>query len=206
MVIVETSIDDLLEKIDFQRMLWYDLLTPSSFEDCPSEKCWIPPFEFENIPSDKSDLPNYSDLWSQFMLNKYNNRLDEIIDRINQKRNIWHKNKKTGGAIIAFALENAFYHGNQNNPNLLVSLKYLEGKKGAVIRIRDSGNGFDYSKVLERRNAIKTNNLSLCSPEKIPTNKRYFKRRGRGFNLFSFQKEKISFDKEGTCINLCYDY
>ncbi|MBU0457228.1 MAG: hypothetical protein ABH824_02855 [Nanoarchaeota archaeon] len=50
---------------------------------------------------------------------------------------------------ISLGLENAFWRGNKNNPQLEVIVRIFLGKNGKIIQIKDSGNGFDYVKKIK---------------------------------------------------------
>lgn len=47
-------------------------------------------------------------------------------------------------------IENAFVRGNNYQADMAVSFKVFEGEEGLVLRIRDSGKGFDYKKKINQ--------------------------------------------------------
>ena len=51
--------------------------------------------------------------------------------------------------LIEEMLVNAIGHGNKYDASLIYSTKVLLGKKGWILRIRDSGPGFDYETTLK---------------------------------------------------------
>lgn len=51
--------------------------------------------------------------------------------------------------LLCEALSNAFAHGNGKDPSLPIGVTIHRGKKGVLVRIRDSGTGFDIDRILE---------------------------------------------------------
>jgi anti-sigma regulatory factor (Ser/Thr protein kinase) len=51
--------------------------------------------------------------------------------------------------LLCEALSNAFAHGNRKDPHLPIGVTIHQGTRGVVVRIKDSGKGFDIDGVLE---------------------------------------------------------
>src|SRR3989344_5008788 len=52
--------------------------------------------------------------------------------------------------VVAEALINAFGRGNHYNPSLSVRVSLYEGLEGQMVKIEDSGNGFDHQSLIQR--------------------------------------------------------
>jgi len=89
--------------------------------------------------------------------------------------------------LIAEMLLNATSRGNNNDPNLSASVKVILGEKGWIVRIRDSGEGFDYNKVLRYDSYQGTGNgfRLLRKHDELEFS---FQDGGRTFNLMGFYK------------------
>jgi len=82
---------------------------------------------------------------------------------------------------------NAFGRGNLGQSDLPVSVKIFDGEKGKILRIRDSGEGFDLDDIMT----------------KIQNNERYFRNAGGGFNLFTNDKSyNIAYEGDNNIVNL----
>ena len=92
-----------------------------------------------------------------------------------------------GVGAIGLALENAFIRGNENLSYKIVSVKIFEGIKGRIVRIRDSGEGFDYRK--------KIRELECCE--------RYFVNIGNGLEALRHSKWLCSYEMDGSILNIC---
>ena len=69
--------------------------------------------------------------------------------------------------ILCEALSNAYLHGHNRNPELPIHVRIYSGKAGALVRIVDSGKGFDIDQVIDW----------------LQRGKRYFNRAGNGMML-----------------------
>ncbi len=89
---------------------------------------------------------------------------------------------------VALALENAWMHGTQGQGFPGISIKAFRGEKGLIVRIRDPGEGFGY-KVIQRKYSL---------------GQVYYTNMGWGFRRFNEFSPEVSFENNGTTINLMY--
>lgn len=205
MVLSDLSLEQMMEKIEFIEFTRFDYIIPTEYQGCSLFKM-KPPVEFNRPPLNLSEIPPNSDLWMHFTEEKYSGPL-EIISRYNELSGRTGK-RQAGEGIICKILENAFYHGNQNNPLLPVSVKVFEGKKGMIIRVRDSGIGFDFKKVIDTVHAAAEKDPWFGYKSEWKKEEKYFKRAGEGFRGYHFHLGTISFENNGTIVNLMllFDY
>lgn len=83
-------------------------------------------------------------------------------------------------------LRNAIFHGNAADPYLHVSLKLIECTGAYVIRIRDSGTGYD----------VQGKQAALHSGE------RYFQYHGEGMNALAHAITKVTYENNGAVWNI----
>jgi hypothetical protein len=98
--------------------------------------------------------------------------------------------QKTGLAkfVINEIFLNAFDHGNHGIPYLPVSVKIFEGTRGNVLRVVDSGEGFDYQGIIR----------NMRAEQEYP-----HKRAGWGMGAFYCYPEfLVSFEGKGNIINV----
>ena len=87
--------------------------------------------------------------------------------------------------IIQDMILNGFERGEQP-----VFLKLYDGNKGKILRVRDSGKGFDLRKKLED----------------MKEGKKYFKRQGFGLKSFKESENVIFYQGRNNIVNLVYLY
>lgn len=91
--------------------------------------------------------------------------------------------------ILCEALSNAFSHGHSKDPHLPIFVKVVLGKQGLIVRIKDSGRGFNVGEVYQR----------YCKNEK------YFYTAGNGLRLMSQSNHfGIFYNCAGTDFHLLY--
>jgi len=81
---------------------------------------------------------------------------------------------------------NAFERGNGDDNNLPVSVKIAKGRTGSVLRFRDSGKGFRFRKVINKKRV----------------GKKYFKVKGAGMHNMDLEGTCASFEGNGSIVNL----
>lgn len=91
-------------------------------------------------------------------------------------------------APVGTLLENAFWHGNENNPDLPVILQVQEGEKGHVLTIGDQGQGFDYGTTINKAKA----------------GEKYFKNLGAGIREVNRWKWDIVYSPPGNVVHVLY--
>ncbi|OFX51419.1 MAG: serine/threonine protein kinase [Bacteroidetes bacterium GWA2_30_7] len=111
--------------------------------------------------------------------------VEKVIDDISASYKI--SSDLYGNILIAIieAVNNAILHGNKLDPQKNVHFSYLIKDNDIIFTIRDEGNGFDYNKVPDP--------TILENIEKP---------HGRGVFLMSKLSDNISFEKNGTIVNL----
>lgn len=91
--------------------------------------------------------------------------------------------------ILCEALSNAFCHGNRKDPYKAIVVYVFKGEKGLLVRIKDSGPGFDVQSVYHR----------FCN------NKQYYSTAGNGLRLMAHSPHfGIFHDETGTAFHLLY--
>ncbi len=93
------------------------------------------------------------------------------------------------GAILG-AIGNALKRGNRGNPNKSLGIEKYVGKYGVVVRVQDTGDGFDYREIDRKCNA----------------GERYFERGGKGWRAYLKPNVLVAFAQEGKEINLYYPF
>ena len=84
----------------------------------------------------------------EYQIIQGDNPVEQIFsanDAVRNAHNCLNRYYNLGEELIA----NAVLRGNNRDPFLMASVKVLLGKKGWILRIRDSGTGFDVDKVLK---------------------------------------------------------
>ncbi|OFX17379.1 MAG: serine/threonine protein kinase [Bacteroidetes bacterium GWA2_31_9] len=111
--------------------------------------------------------------------------VEKIIDEISATFKI--SPDLYGNMLIAIieAVNNAILHGNKLDSQKNVHFSYLIKDNNIIFTIRDEGPGFDYNKVPDP-----------TLPENIE------KPHGRGVFLMSKLSDNITFEKNGTIVNL----
>lgn len=92
-----------------------------------------------------------------------------------------------GNVLVATmeATNNAIVHGNKSDPNKQVQLEIIKNEEVLVIKIKDQGNGFDYSHVPDP-----------TAPENLE------KINGRGIFLMKRLSDDIMFYDDGRIVEL----
>lgn len=91
--------------------------------------------------------------------------------------------------ILCEALSNAFCHGHRKDPSLPIELCVYLGEKGLIVRIKDSGKGFD---------------LDLIR-DKYEKGRAYYHVAGNGLRLMiDSENFHVFFTDQGTAFNLLY--
>lgn len=91
--------------------------------------------------------------------------------------------------ILCEALSNSFSHAHNKNPDLPMHVKVLLGNKGLIVRVADSGKGFNV-------NDVYTN---FCN------NKKYYYTAGNGMRrMSSSERFGIFHNKDGNVFHLLY--
>jgi serine/threonine-protein kinase RsbW len=111
--------------------------------------------------------------------------VEKVIDEMSLDLNL--TDEVYGNVLVATmeATNNAIVHGNKKNPDKVVNVQIIREGRQLLIRIRDQGPGFDYTKVPDP-----------TSPENIE------KINGRGIFLMKRLSDEIAFEDEGRLVEL----
>ena len=112
-------------------------------------------------------------------------QIEAFVDEICEQYDISEDNY--GNILIALteAVNNAITHGNKLNPKKMVSLNMGTREHEVLFTIKDEGKGFDYDNVPDP-----------TLPENIQ------QLNGRGIFLIRSLADEVSFEENGTKINL----
>lgn len=202
MVLVDMAFEEMLQRIRFTDIVMSETLMPSKYPHCPPKEFWVSPYYYKKVPTKEEEIPPNSCLWKFFMNERCDREVKYIMHIVESKRGDYGEPAK---GLVGLSLENAFSHGNQNNPELPVYLNAYDGADGLVVRIKDSGKGFDF-----RRKTSTIKRLFKKDPEfdhhlqQIKYGDRFFKRLGSGFRLYFFTKDEVSFEEPGNVVNLMF--
>ncbi len=158
MPIVKKSLEEMLDEIGFESFARYDFLVPL-------EMHWKVLFTFDDYLGELSRFLNTFSI--------------EITDGTG---------RGDGDCPTAAALSNAYSHGNKEQDEYAITVKVFTGKRGAVIRIRDSGEGFDFEE----------------TARKFESGERYFYYAGGGFRTYATAVAEVAFERKGSTVNLMY--
>ena len=132
----------------------------------------------ENSPVlNRLELPSSPDALSE---------VEGLVDRICDTYNL--KDDYYGNILIAIteAVNNAIDHGNKRDTSKIVTIDYSEDASGEIFfMIKDQGDGFDYNNLPDP-----TDPKNLEKPD------------GRGIFLMKNLADEVSFDDNGTAVNI----
>jgi hypothetical protein len=160
----DLTFEDGLNRIGVSRILFEETLVPSSCGKNPNSTYrpgydWL--FTYERI------LAGVLEPWTAHL------RYELIGEK----------------GVLCEALSNAFCHGHRKNPEKPIELKIFLGIKGLIVRIKDSGDGFDLRRVTEE----------------FKKGKSYFHLSGNGLKRMIHSEDfHIFFTDSGACFNLMY--
>ena len=111
--------------------------------------------------------------------------VERLIDQLCEQYSI--REEHYGNILIALteAVNNAIYHGNKQDPNKLVNVKYQADEDTFYFRIEDEGPGFDFENIPDP-----------TSPENLE------KPNGRGVFLMSHLSDEMVFSEDGRIVEL----
>ncbi len=115
--------------------------------------------------------------------------VERVIDEVCEKYKI--NEDRYGNILIAVteAVNNAIQHGNSNNPEKSVTIRYEASPQSLVFSISDEGKGFDYQNLPDP-----------TSPENID------KINGRGIFLMKNLSDDIQFNENGKQVMLRFNF
>lgn len=201
MAFVDKTLEEMLREIQVRHTLRYDIIISSRDPKCPKE--WAPPANYEYVPT-PMDVRNEKDATTVYITN-YLGFDTELFETIRARRGEIERICSAPHIHpIGYTLENAFYHGNQNNPDLPVYFMAFEGDKGIVVSIKDSGEGFDYNKTIEKAKACFKKFNGVRKTFSYDKDERYFKRWGTCFWTYMAYPMDVSFEDNGTRVNLLF--
>lgn len=113
--------------------------------------------------------------------------IERLVDDLCEKHHI--QEEHYGNILIALteAVNNAIYHGNKQDPDKMVIVKYHADADEFTFIIEDEGPGFDFENVPDP-----------TSPENIE------KPNGRGVFLMQHLSDEIEFEDEGRIVKLAF--
>lgn len=210
MAFVDLTLDGMLEEAEVGGILKCSRIIPSSNPDCPKE--WAPPVKYVSTPQIYEVNQLEKDRTTQFIMRTLQSNCYAFAEKIETRRQkcngmdtwIKSKNREISERLIGVALENAFYHGNRNNPGLPVYFTAFEGEKGVVLSIKDSGSGFDYREVIARARAFFEKFGGVRKAYDAIGFEKYFQRWGTAFWLYMEYPVDVSFEDNGTRVNLLF--
>lgn len=217
MAFTDKTLDKMLDEIDVSAILRCSIIIPSKEPGCPKE--WAPPVNYGFVPNEWQVNMLEKDRTTLFILSTLRRNCRFLSQKIEERRqkfsgiDEWtlRGHSEVSARLIGLALENAFYHGNQNNPDLPVYFNVFEGENGLVLSIKDSGNGFDYRKVTEKAKAFFEKVQGVRKTYDAAGSEKYFQRWGTAFWGYIIYPVDVSFEDNGSRINLlfrdseCYD-
>ncbi len=93
--------------------------------------------------------------------------------------------------LLCEALSNAFAHGNRKDPKRPIAITIYEGNKGLIVRIKDSGRGFNIDGVIDEYSRGKS----------------YYHTAGNGLRLMiSSTVFNVFYTDNGTAFHLLYTF
>jgi len=111
------------------------------------------------------------------------NFLEEISNNLSFPQKLYSKIY----LAVLEACNNAIIHGNKNDPQKMVTIKFIEHPKYFSISINDEGNGFDYEQI------------------KDPTSRENIKNEsGRGIFIIRKMADNVEFLKQGKKIKIIF--
>lgn len=111
--------------------------------------------------------------------------VERLIDQLCEQYNI--REEHYGNILIALteAVNNAIYHGNKQDPEKSVNVRYQADEDTFYFRIEDEGPGFDFENIPDP-----------TSPENLE------KPNGRGVFLMRHLSDEMTFSDDGRIVEL----
>jgi len=196
MVFVNKSLEQMMEEIKFNRIIFFDFWSPMEHK----ERWHFSAIEYEfGI-----------DLVTNVQTKYVNQNLEEHIPETQNSINYSNKWNQLF-TMVGLALENALTRGHEmfyalskkesddlikglselpskcfTNIDLPISIKIFSGEEGYIVRVRDSGKGFSYQECIQKKR----------------NGEHYGKTFGTGLRVMDEPGIEISYEGTGSVINI----
>src|SRR3989338_5603381 len=127
MTLVEKSLDQMMDEISFTYVALAESWIP---ERNPESYC------VRNVP-EYGVYVNLSPRYLERILTAIPSETEIVPDHLLR-------------TVVAQVMENSLTRSHNTDLSLPISVKILAGENGCIIRIRDSGNGFDHQQALQQ--------------------------------------------------------
>ena len=112
-----------------------------------------------------------------------------VIRRLQAYLGTYRDHLVGAGGLLSEALSNAYCHAHRRDPALPITIRGLTGRRGVLIRVEDSGPGFDVEGAMRRRAA----------------GRRYFQVAGSGMRrMAESELFQVFYDPAGSAVNLLH--
>lgn len=190
MTLVNKNLEEMMLEIEFKKLTFFDYWNPERFPDR---------VHFSGIEYDFGlDL--------LLVANKI--YMQEIVNECEKGKAL---NKELLKPVLSLALENSLTRGNRNSYifnneegdkickegipvrcyrecYLPLSIKIFHGEKGFIIRIRDSGEGFPYTKIIAKKREGES----------------YAQNFGKGMYVMDKEGVEVAYEGTGSTINIMF--
>ncbi|MCX8147353.1 MAG: hypothetical protein N3D84_02710 [Candidatus Woesearchaeota archaeon] len=174
MTITTKDLEKMLNEIKFNGEMYYELIMPLAANGLNVKG---------NIISNNNHKRS-----NAFVVLQTIKKLREIINKYYSLEFFNNSSKIFDSRCpLSTSIENAYNRGNlkQSYP---LSVKLFFGDNGFILRVRDSGNGFDFNE----------------TQRKYERKERYFCGGGAGFRSYNNSLAEVSFEGNGNIINIMY--
>mgnify|MGYP001566021834 FL=1 len=201
MAFTDKTLEDMLREIGVKTTLISDIIIPAMHPQFPKSFWRLPPSAYEGYSLTGREF--IRDLWYVVDVELGYSGCNKILQRVKARRgprksNVEPGRPPLGREPIGMALENAFFHGNKENPNLPVSLMGFEGTNGVVASVKDSGDGFDFKQTISKFFSWKK--ARYCDRELY----KFYTRMAMGFASYKKESVEVSFEEGGRRVNMLF--
>ena len=112
-------------------------------------------------------------------------QLEALVEEVCEANNLNHTYLGCISVATTEAFQNALKHGNQDNPDKIITVEYQKTATGVSFTFMDEGGGFDYKAIPDIKDDDKE--------KKFP---------GRGIFLIKSLSDSLAFNKKGNEITI----
>lgn len=131
------------------------------------------------------------DKFHRLSFQSHKNNIHKVVRFVEDLSDYYNINNNYFGNILTAlteAVENAIYHGNNNDSSKQIHIKFDITPEGFVFKVKDEGRGFDQNSV----------------PDPTDELADFSKTEGRGLYIIRSLADDVKFHNDGACIEMLF--